>query len=170
MRVIIGGNLRNGMDLRLKALGREQREGDVETITELWAQDARRHSAADYARAILIIHTIGRRMGAFFERYDALISPTLANPPLKIGATDMMSDDLEEYNAVLFTQIPFTPPFNVSGCPAASLPLHWTKDGLPVGVQVGARFGDEATILRLASQVEAARPWRDRRPDGLATV
>ncbi|GIL00015.1 MAG: 6-aminohexanoate-cyclic-dimer hydrolase [Alphaproteobacteria bacterium] len=170
MSVIIGGNLRNGMDLRLKALGREQREGDVEAITALWAQDARRRSAADYARAILIVHTIGRRMGAFFERYDALISPTLANPPLPLGATDMMSDDLDSYNAMLFTQIPFTPPFNASGCPAASLPLHWTADGLPVGVQIGARFGDEATILRLAAQIEAARPWRGRVPSGLAAV
>jgi amidase/6-aminohexanoate-cyclic-dimer hydrolase len=170
MGVIIGGNLRNSMNLRLKALGREQRQGDVESITALWAQDARRHTAADYAGAVLIVHTIGRRMGAFFGRYDALISPVLANPPLPLGATDMTGDDLDAYNSMLFSQIPFTPPFNLAGCPAASLPLHWTGAGLPVGVQIGARFGDEATILRLASQLEAARPWRDRRPAGLAAV
>ena len=170
MRVIIGGNLRNGMDLRLQALGREQRQGDVERITALWAQDARRFTSADYARALFLIHGMGRRFGAFFQKYQAMISPTLANPPLKLGATDMMSDDLEAYNAMLFNQIPFTPPFNVTGCPAASLPLHWTADGLPVGVQIGAGFGDEATIFRLASQIEAARPWADRRPPALAPV
>jgi amidase/6-aminohexanoate-cyclic-dimer hydrolase len=170
MRVIIGGNLRNGMDLRLHAMGREQRQGDVERITALWAQDARRHSAADYARALFLIHVLGRRFGAFFEKYDVLISPTLANPPLKLGATDMMSDDLDVYNAMLFTQIPFTPPFNATGCPAASLPLHWTKDGLPIGVQIGAGFGNEAVIFRLAAQIEAAQPWADRRPPDLAAV
>jgi amidase/6-aminohexanoate-cyclic-dimer hydrolase len=170
MRVIIGGNLRNGMDLRLQALGREQRQGDVERITALWAQDARRFTSADYARALFLIHGMGRRFGAFFQKYQAVISPTLANPPLKLGATDMMSDDLEAYNAMLFNQIPFTPPFNVTGCPAASLPLHWTADGLPVGVQIGAGFGDEATIFRLASQIEAAQPWADRRPPALAPI
>lgn len=170
MRVIIGGNLRNGMDLRLQAMGREQRQGDVERITALWAQDARRHTAADYARALYIIHLLGRRFGAFFEKYDVLISPTLANPPLRLGATDMMSDDLDLYNAMLFTQIPFTPPFNATGCPAASLPLGWTRDGLPVGVQIGAGFGNEAVIFRLAAQIEAARPWADRRPPDLAPV
>jgi len=167
MRVIIGANLRNGMDLRLQALGREQRQGDVERITALWAQDARRHASTDYARALLLIHMLGRRFGAFFEKYDLLISPTLANPPLKLGATDMMSDDLDLYNAMLFTQIPFTPPFNATGCPAASLPLHWTGDGLPIGVQIGAGFGNEAVILRLAAQIETAQPWADRRPPGL---
>ncbi len=167
MRVIIGANLRNGMDLRLQALGREQRQGDVERITALWAQDARRHTSTDYARALLLIHMLGRRFGAFFEKYDLLISPTLANPPLKLGATDMMSDDLDLYNAMLFTQIPFTPPFNATGCPAASLPLHWTGDGLPIGVQIGAGFGNEAVILRLAAQIETAQPWADRRPPGL---
>ena len=170
MRVIIGGNLRNGMDLRLQAMGREQRQGDVERITALWAQDARRYSSVDYARALFLIHGLGRRFGTFFGKYDVLISPTLANPPLKLGATDMMSDDLEAYHAMLFTQIPFTPPFNVTGCPAASLPLHWTKDGLPVGVQLGAAFGGEATIFRLAAQLEAAAPWAGRVPPGLAAV
>ena len=167
MRVIIGGNLRNGLDLRLQGLGREQRQGDVERITALWAQDARRYSSADYARALFVIHGVGRRFGAFFGKYDVVISPTLAQPPLKLGATDMMSDDLETYHAMLFNRIPFTPPFNVTGCPAASLPLHWSADGLPVGVQVGAGFGDEATILRRAAHRETARPWLGRRPDGL---
>ena len=71
---------------------------------------------------------------------------------------------------MLFPQIPFTPPFNVTGCPAASLPLHWTKDGLPVGVQIGAAFGDEATLFRLAAQLEAAAPWAGRIPPGVAAA
>ena len=61
---------------------------------------------------------------------------------------------------------PFTAPFNATGQPAASLPLHWTADNLPIGVQLVGRFGDEATILRVSSQLERAQPWKDRRPAG----
>ncbi len=167
LRNIIASNVRMVMDLRLRALGREQREGDVEAITALWAEEGRRMSGADYARAVLAIHTTGRRFGQFFEDYDLLISPTLAQPPLPLGAIDMMWDDLDRYYEALGNHIQFTPQFNASGCPAATLPLHWTADGLPVGVQLGARLGDEATLIRISSQIEAARPWWDRRPPGL---
>ena len=164
MRVIIAANVRNALDFRLEVLKREQRQGDVERITELWAQEARKLTARDYARAIVIVHGVGRRFGAFFRDYDLLLSPTLAEPPLPLGATDMMGNDLEAYNERLFRLIPFTPQFNVSGGPAASLPLHWTEDGLPVGIQLGADFGNEALLFRIAGQLEAARPWKDKRP------
>ena len=77
-----------------------------------------------------------------------------------------MSGDLVDYTERLFRMIPFTPQFNVTGGPAASLPLHWTPDGLPVGIQLGADFGNEALLFRLAAQLEAARPWASRRPPG----
>ncbi len=162
--VIIASNLRNAIDVRLKALGREQRQGDVETITALWSEEGRKHTGADYARAVTVVHGVGRRFGAFFEDYDVLLSPTLAAPPLALGTLDMMGDDPKAYNKALMSHIPFTPQFNISGCPAMSLPLHWSADGLPVGVHFGAAFGGEATLLRLAGQIEEARPWSDRRP------
>jgi amidase/6-aminohexanoate-cyclic-dimer hydrolase len=164
MQVIIGGNLRNGIDLRLAGLGRELRPGDVERVTAEWYELGGTFTARDYARAIMVVHGVGRRFGAFFADHDVLLSPTLAEPPLPLGATDMMKNDLKSYNEKLFRLIPFTPPFNVAGGPAISLPLHWTADGLPVGVQFGAGFGNEAALFRLAAQIEAARPWRDRRP------
>ena len=164
MGVIIAASLRNALDARLDALKREQRPDDLERITALWAEQGRRQTARDYARALVIIHGVGRRFGTFFQRYDVLLSPTVAEPPLPLGATNMMSDDLESYNERLFRLIPFTPQFNVSGGPAASLPLHWTADGLPIGIQLGADFGNEAVIFRLASQLEQARPWKDKRP------
>jgi Asp-tRNA(Asn)/Glu-tRNA(Gln) amidotransferase A subunit family amidase len=165
LRVIIGANLAAGIGYRLKALGREDlRQGDVENITALWAAEGRQHSAADYAAAILSVHRIGRQYGKFFRRYDVLLSPVVAGPPLPLGAIDMMGNDLDAYFTKLFDYVCFTPQFNMSGGPAASLPLHWTADGLPVGVQIGADFGNEAVLFRLASQIEAARPWIGRRP------
>ena len=165
LRVIIGANLAAGIGYRLKALSREDlRQGDVENITALWAAEGRQHSAADYAAAILSVHGIGRQYGEFFRRYDVLLSPVVAGPPLPLGAIDMMGNDLDAYFTKLFDYVCFTPQFNMSGGPAASLPLHWTADGLPVGVQIGADFGNEAVLFRLASQIEAARPWIGRRP------
>jgi amidase len=164
MQVIIGGNLRNAVELRLKGLGRELRQGDLETITALWAERALKYTATDYARAIFITHRLGRSFGQFFQRYDVLLSPVLAEPPLPLGSTDMMGNDLDAYNERLFRLIPFTPIFNMSGGPAISLPLHWTPEGLPVGVQFGADFGNEAVLFRLAAQLEAAKPWRDKLP------
>ncbi len=164
MDVIISGSLRNAIDIRLESLKREQRPDDLERITALWAERGRRYTARDYARALVIIHGIGRRFGAFFEEYHLLLSPVLAEPPLPLGATDMMSDDLDAYNERLFRLIPFTPQFNAAGGPAMSLPLHWTADGLPVGVQLGANFGNEAALFRIAAQLERARPWKDKRP------
>jgi amidase/6-aminohexanoate-cyclic-dimer hydrolase len=164
MQVIIGGNLRSSVDSRLASLGRSLQQGDLERITAEWYEMGGKFTARDYARAITIVHGIGRRFGAFFADYDVLLSPVLAEPPLPLGATDMMRMDLKAYNEKLFRLIPFTPQFNVSGGPGISLPLHWTAGGLPVGVHFGANFGNEPVLLRLAAQLEQAQPWRDRRP------
>ncbi|MCP4330357.1 MAG: amidase [Alphaproteobacteria bacterium] len=163
-RVVAGTNARNVVDGRLAALGRAQRADDVEPITALWIEEAKGRSSTDYLRAIADLHRIGRRLGAFFEDYDLLLTPTLGGPPPPLGTLDMQGDDLDLYVEKLFTFIPFTAQFNASGGPAMSVPLAWTDDGLPVGVHFGARLGDEATLFRLAAQLEAARPWRDRRP------
>ena len=92
------------------------------------------------------------------------ITPVLSQPPELLGATDMMSDDLDAFGEKLFHLVCFTRQINVTGGPAASIPLHWTADGLPVGVHFVADFGSEAVLFRLAAQLEQARPWRDRRP------
>jgi len=165
IRVIIGANVAAGIGYRLRALGRKAlARGDVETVTGLWAEEGRRRSAADYAAAVLTVHRTGRQFGDFFRRYDVLLSPVVAAPPPALGVLNMMADNLDAYCKKLFDYVCFTPQFNFSGGPAASLPLHWTADGLPVGVQIGADFGNEAVLFRLASQVEKARPWIGRRP------
>ncbi|MCC7274290.1 MAG: amidase [Alphaproteobacteria bacterium] len=162
---IIASHVANTINLREKALGRKARPEEVERATWGFAEAGRTQvTGADYARAILTVHTLGRRMGTFMERFDVLLTPTLAQPPLPLGAIDMMDMDQERYRANLRAFIPFTPIENAAGLPAISLPLAWNGDGLPIGSHFVGRYADEATLLRLAAQLETARPWHDRRP------
>lgn len=164
MRVIWSANVRVGVDNRCKALEIDIADAPIEATTRAFAEEGRRHDAAAYAHAIMTMHGIGRRFAAFQASYDVILTPTLARPPWLLGAIDMGIDDLDRYLADLFGHMPFTAQFNITGQPAISLPLHWTDDDLPVGVQFAGRFGDEATLIGLASQIEAARPWSNRRP------
>ena len=107
---------------------------------------------------------MGGILGRFHQEYDLILNPTMAAPPPPLGELSL-SGDYQTYergaiNASVFTQL-----YNVTGQPAMSVPLHWSTDGLPIGVMFAARFGDEATLFRLAAQLEAARPWFDRMPD-----
>jgi Asp-tRNA(Asn)/Glu-tRNA(Gln) amidotransferase A subunit family amidase len=110
------------------------------------------------------MHALGREVSRFFERYDVLLTPTMATPPLPLGALSASSSDLEQYVQNLLLTVGFTQIFNVTGHPAMSVPLFWNGAGLPIGTQFTGRFGDEATLFQLASQLEQARPWFDRRP------
>jgi Asp-tRNA(Asn)/Glu-tRNA(Gln) amidotransferase A subunit family amidase len=93
-----------------------------------------------------------------------LLTPTLAEPPVELGVLDMMSEDMNAYTERLWRFTPFTYPFNVTGQPAMSVPLSWNAAGLPIGVQFVGCYGDEATLFRLAGQLEQAEPWAERRP------
>ncbi len=164
---IIAANVANALAMRGKAVGREARRDDVEPLTFAAAERGRKLPAAEYARALITMHGFGRQVAKMFQRFDVLLSPVLANPPLPLGRCSMQNPDVESYAAELASELPFTPIYNISGCPAIALPLHRTADGLPVGVQLGAAFGNEALLLRLASQLEQAQPWKDRKPAGI---
>jgi amidase len=109
------------------------------------------------------LRRVAARTLATIASYDAVLTPTLAAPPLPVGALRNDDDPAADFEAQKrFT--PWTSMWNVTGSPAVSLPLHQTPDGLPVGVMLAARPGDEATLLALSAQVEVAAPWRDRHP------
>jgi amidase len=147
--------------------GRPPRVDEVERVT--WATGAKGEqlTAADYVRAVQAAHRLGRQMADFHAAHDVLLTPGLATAPVKLGWLDMMLDDVDEYWRRVFEFSPFTVWFNLTGQPAMMLPLARSEDGLPLAVQLVGRYGDEATLFRLASQLEAARPWRDRRPGGV---
>ncbi len=167
-RVIPAANLWLNVQARARALGRAPAPGDVEPVTWAWMQEGRQLTAADYMEAVTIMHSLGRRMGTFLERYDLLLTATLARPPLKLGAMDMTTDDVDRYVAFLFDEVaPFTPLFNQTGGAAMSVPLAWNRAGLPIGIQFGGGLGDEPKLIRLAAQLEQAQPWADRRAPGV---
>jgi amidase len=136
----------------------------LEPINRALAEDARATASPEHAAAIMLLQQIARRVVAFWSDFDVVLTPTLAMQPVPIGWTwDETGGDphLAFARQMLFT--PFTAVVNVTGQPAMSVPLSWS-DGLPVGVQVIGRPFGEATLIRLAAQLERARPWADRRP------
>jgi len=132
-------------------------------LNQAFLQGALETTSGEYAAAVSGLQVRARRIVSLWSRYDLLLTPTLALPTALIGWETEPDDPWEQFDrAVRFT--PFTAAFNVTGQPAMSVPLHWSADGLPIGVQlVGPPLGD-ALLLRVASQLEAARPWADRRP------
>jgi amidase len=141
--------------------------------------------APELSRSLNLLQLTARQIGEFFERYDVLLTPTLSMPPLVTGALQPKGiqavamkllgrlnagrlisifsgvDVLAEH---VFEFTPYTPLFNVTGQPAMSVPLYWNDEGLPIGMQFVGRYGDEATLFRLASQLEKARPWSEHIP------
>ena len=165
--VIMSANLRAMVDERLQRLGRELQDDDLELITRSIYDSSPKHTAADYARAVRTIHAVGRTVAGHLEHYDLIVSPTMAAPPLPLGAISLSNEDRASYGRDILSTVGFTQLFNASGNPAASIPLWWNDDGLPIGIQLAARFGDEATLFRIGAQLEEARPWFAQRPSML---
>lgn len=148
---------------RLATLGRDLQERDVETYTRQAVEQAGHYTAFDMAKGRETIHRASRLMAQFQQEYDVILSPTLAKPPVPHGSFPP-SPDLLSHVAKILSFFPYTPLANWTGQPAMSVPLYWTSAGLPIGVHFFGRFGDEATLFRLAAQLEEARPWNTRRP------
>ena len=144
--------------------GRPAHEDEVEKVTWATAKLGERVSGADYVRATQTAHRLGRQMAAFHSQWDVLLTPGLATLPVALGYLDMMMDDVHEYWRRVFHFSPFTVWFNITGQPAMMLPLGTASSGMPLATQLVGRYGDEATLFRLAAQLEAARPWFDRKP------
>jgi amidase/6-aminohexanoate-cyclic-dimer hydrolase len=160
----IAAHCTTGLLLRAEALGRELTADDVEAQTWAFAEMSKMISSTDYARAQIAQQTESRKIGAFFDSYDAFIQPTLGMPPAPLGWLDMNNADMTDYITRVGEYSPFTSLYNITGNPSMSVPLHWTETGLPVGTMITGAFGDEATLFRLAGQLEKAEPWIDKKP------
>lgn len=161
---IINIDIQTKLEARAKELNRKLSPEDVENITWRMAENGKSLSAADYLRSVRTIHRTGRQVARFFQDYDILLTPVLLKPPIPLGKLNMMTNDMVQYFNDFSSFFGFTSLFNVTGQPAMSVPLYWTSDNLPVGMQFVARYGEEVLLFRLAAQLEKARPWKDRRP------
>ena len=168
-----------------KVLGRPARPRDVEPTTWMLGLLGRTYTAADFAAARHTWNDSARRMGRFHQTYDLLLTPTLATPPVRIGELQpkplektllkvvntfglggliRRSGIVEKLAEQSLEKTPYTQVANLTGQPAMSVPLHWTSDGLPCGVQFIASLGAEDVLFRLAGQLEQAQPWFNKRP------
>jgi len=182
---MVAAETRAGVADAERLIGRKANAADFEPQTWSLALLGDQFSAGDLAAALELIKGTGRQVGRFFEDYDVLLTPTVAAPPLRIGALqpktkDLMAmkvlgrlnagrllrilADVDALAAETFAFMPFTPLFNATGQPAMSVPLVWNEEGLPIGMHFVGRYGDESTLFRLAAQLEQARPWADRVP------
>ena len=136
----------------------------IEPLTRALYDMGRAFTASDYLVAVRWLQGFSRQIAHFFQDVDVWLTPTLAEPPVALGTFESTPDDPLAGFYRSFEFVPFTPVCNVTGQPAMSVPLYWNKENLPVGVHFIGRYGDEATLFRLAAQLEAARPWTERKP------
>ena len=147
-----------------RKVGREITAADVEPLTWTLAELGRAVPAPDYVDAQHAAGDLAREMALWFASgYDLLLSPTLGEPPVRLGEFSTPDEPFLGFIRA-GTFVPFTPLANMTGAPAISLPLWWNNEGLPIGTHLMAAYGREDILLRIASQLEGARPWVDRRP------
>ena len=164
MRGIVGPNTALTVRQAEQRFGRAMTDKDFEIMTLAMAHNAQHSSAIDYVAAQFSAYQIARALSEFMASCDVFFAPTLCTPPLRLGELDAMSEDLSHIGPTLRRYMPGTSMFNISGQPAMSVPLAWSKAGLPLGMMFAAGFGEEGTLFRLAAQLEQVRPWRTKLP------
>jgi amidase/6-aminohexanoate-cyclic-dimer hydrolase len=163
-RAIIAAQTALNLRKREAERGRPIGADEIEFITAAIRDIGLKMNGADHAAAIDAMHQVGRRLAPLGQRFDALLWPTTCLPPIELGRLNMNSPDIEAYVALIARFVPGTSLFNMTGQPSMSVPLAWTRSGLPLGMMFSGRFGGEGMLFRLAAQLEQARPWRDKKP------
>jgi amidase len=148
-----------------RVIGRPFTAADVEPLTWALAEDGRTRGAAEYLEAVALHQLVGRIIGTWLDsELDLLLTPTVGEPPPPLGVYDDSGPDPMAAIRRAWPTGAFSGIFNATGQPAISVPLHWTESGLPVGIQLVGPLGGEGLLIRVAAQLERARPWADRRP------
>jgi Asp-tRNA(Asn)/Glu-tRNA(Gln) amidotransferase A subunit family amidase len=146
-------------------LGRSANDDELEELTRLMMATASEQSAEDYVKMQRSMHKITRQLAPFWQSYDLYLTPVIGMPPQAHGSLLYKSgDDYESYGITMATYSPFAGMANLTGQPSMSVPLYWNDKQLPIGVMFTVAYSDEATLFRLAAQLERQQPWFDRRP------
>jgi amidase len=162
---IIGGAVAWILRYWIRRVGREPGTDEIEPLTRALWETGEQITAAEWLLAIEETQRFSRRVAGFFAATDLFLTPTMSAPPLPIGSMVSTPDDPWRSMHVSAPTVRYAGVVaNLTGNPAMSVPLHWNDEGLPIGAHFLARFGDEATLFRLAAQLEDAQPWAQRRP------
>jgi len=156
---VIAASVAATLDAEAERRGRPIEEGEIEAMTMATYRRGQGVPGATYVRGVQALHAYTRAEAQLFESYDVLLLSTLGRTAIPVG---WIFEDRKQLAERLFSYMPNTQAFNNTGQPAMTVPLAWSRDGLPIGLQFVARMGDEATLFRLAGQLEQARPWFDR--------
>lgn len=149
-----------------KELGKELTQDQLEPVTWVSYQAGLKRTGADYLGIVEALQLFSRKLAHWYDEggYDMILSPTISIPPTKLGAFQLVPDDPMRWARMSNTFLALTYIYNITGQPAMSVPLFWNEANVPIGVQFAGLFGDEATLFRLAAQLEQARPWAGRKP------
>jgi amidase len=161
---VYGAGLAVTVDLVARLTGRAPVAHEFEAMTWNSYQIGRAVTASQYLMAVGALQRSSRAFAAFFDKRDIWLTPTLGALPIPVGLIDVDDAGARLADPRIAAFAHYNPFYNVSGQPAISLPLQVSKTGLPIGMLFGARYGDEATLLHLAAQLEVAQPWHDRQP------
>jgi amidase len=164
---ILSADIENTLLAFERVLGRPIEDDEIEPRNAAHRRTARELDAVTYVSYRTRVGRWVRRITEWWADHDLLVTPTVGSPPPRLGWFTEEGPAIEPQRIRAYR--PYTAPFNITGQPAMSVPLHWTADGLPVGVHVVAPYGREDMLIRLASQLEQAAPWADRRPLDLGT-
>ena len=163
-QAVLGAHFAGAMAERVALHGRDPQPDDIEQLTWRNWEGSKKISAEDCGRGRRVLAATVREILGFFDTYDIYLTPTLATLPPKVGVIDPVNKTPTSVDQEQAKTFFFPPPFNMSGQPGISLPLAHSTSGLPIGMLFHARYGDEATLLSLAAQLETSRPWKDRIP------
>jgi amidase len=165
MTAMWSANTSSGIDAFAEVVGRVPGPDNLEPASWAMLEHGRTITAHQLLDALAHGNLVARRLASYFERHDLLLTPTLGHLPEPIGIYPARAElaPREAFDMWAHNES-FLPAFNCTGQPAISLPLHQSESGLPIGMQLVARQGDEATLIRVAAQLEAALPWFDRTP------
>lgn len=161
---VIAANVAAALTAIGRLRGKAVTSDEIECNTAQMREMGEAMTATDYLARVAQMNLISRQVAGLFAKVDIILTPTMAVPEIPLGFLDTRNEDRDVFGAAIRPTTAFTALFNVTGMPAISLPLVWRENGLPIGVQFAAPGGDEATLIRLASQLETAFPWRHRRP------
>jgi amidase len=162
---VVDAHSAQGIDMIGELVNRELRPEDVEPYTWRFVEEGRKVTARQYITAAEWLQSWSRRMASWWaDGHDLLLTPTISEPPPLLGDLGGSGGEPRKKWLRNLEVIPFTPAFNVTGQPGISLPLHWTPEGLPVGVHLVAPYAREELLIRVAAQLEHAAPWAGRRP------